>query len=232
MFLDVKNVSKSYGDSNANLVLKDVNLTVGKGEICVIMGSSGSGKSTLLNLIGGLDTVDEGQIIIDGQEITGLTGDGLLEYRRSSLGFIFQFYNLIPNLTVSENVDVCRYLSETPLDKDELLKIVGLDKKKDQYPNTLSGGEQQRCAIVRALVKNPLLLLCDEPTGALDSKTALDILCQLERINKEYGTTILMVTHNEAISPMAHHIIRIQDGKIKEDYVNERKVRAKELRNI
>ena len=172
MYLQVKDMKKSYGEGGSYIqVLKGISTGVEKGEMCVIEGTSGSGKSTFLNCIGGLDILDSGSIMVDGMEIVVMKADKLSDYRRDNLGFIFQFYNLIPNLTIRENIQVCEYLSENPLDMDELLDVLGLTEHQNKFPSQLSGGQQQRCAIARALVKNPKLLLCDEPTGALDSKT-------------------------------------------------------------
>ena len=233
MYLEVKELKKSYGkDSSYIQVLKGVSTGVEKGQICVIQGSSGGGKSTLLNCIGGLDIMDSGSVKIEGKEISGLKPSALADYRRDYLGFIFQFYNLVPNLTVKENIQVCRYLSKDPMDMDEILDILGLTEHKDKFPSQLSGGQQQRCAIARALVKNPKLLLCDEPTGALDSKTSKDILILLEEVNKKYGTTMLIVTHNNAIKNMAHKFIFLKDGNIVEDYVNENRISAAMLEDL
>ena len=185
-----------------------------EGKICVILGASGSGKSTLLHLIGALETADSGKIRIGGQEITKMTEEELSDYRKDFLGFVFQFYNLVPDLTVRENIEVCRYLTKQPLDLEKLLKTLGLSEHRDKFPAQLSGGQQQRCSLARALVKNPRLLLCDEPTGALDSKTAGEILTLLEQINQKYKTTIFMVTHNEEIRKMAHKTIYLKDGMI------------------
>ncbi|EDU37610.1 ABC transporter ATP-binding protein [Clostridium sp. CTA-6] len=197
--------------------------------MCVILGPSGSGKSTLLNTIGGLDGVDEGQIVVDGLDISKLKSKELSLYRRNYLGFIFQFYNLVPNLTLRENIQVCEYLPKESLDLDELLEVLGIKEHKNKFPSQLSGGQQQRCAIARALIKNPKLLLCDEPTGALDYKTSKEILILLEEINKKYGTTILIVTHNTVIKDMVHKVIKIKDGQISNEYVNENLIPAIEL---
>ena len=190
------------------------------------------GKSTLLNCIGGLDTIDSGSVVVDGKEIADLRGDALSDYRRESLGFIFQFYNLVPNLTVRENIQVCEYLTQDPLDMGELLETLGLTEHQNKFPAQLSGGQQQRCAIARALIKNPKLLLCDEPTGALDSKTSRDILILLEQINAKYGTTMLIVTHNNSIKNMVHKVIRIKDGQISREYDNEVRVPAAQLEDL
>lgn len=230
MYVRVKDIEKSYGSGGSYArVLDGVSLTLKQGQMCVILGPSGSGKSTLLNVIGGLDTVDAGQIIIGGHEITGLKPAALSEYRRRTLGFVFQFYNLIPNLTVRENIEVCRYLSENPLETEELIHVLGLSEHKNKFPSQLSGGQQQRCAIARALVKNPKLLLCDEPTGALDSKTAREILKLLELVNGKYKTTMLLVTHNDVIKDMVHKVIRLRDGQIVKKYENQERVPAAEL---
>lgn len=186
----------------------------------------------MLNCIGGLDMMDSGSVKVDGNEIAGLNADELSEYRRANLGFIFQFYNLVPNLTVKENIEICQYLTEDPLDMEELLDTLGLTEHQDKFPAQLSGGQQQRCAIARALIKNPKLLLCDEPTGALDSKTSKDILILLEKINQQYGTTMLIVTHNNAIRNMVHKVIIIKDGQISEEYENETRVLAKSLEDL
>lgn len=233
MYLEVKEVKKSYGkDESYTQVLKGISTGVGKGQICAICGASGSGKSTLLNCIGGLDQVDSGSVKVDGQEISGLKPAQLADYRRDKLGFIFQFYNLVPNLTVRENIQVCEYLSKQPLDRGELLETLGLSRHQNKFPSQLSGGQQQRCAIARALIKNPGLLLCDEPTGALDSETAKDILILLEKINQKYGTTMLIVTHNQAIKNMVHKVILMKDGQIKNEYENHTRVPASELEDL
>lgn len=233
MYLEVKDLKKSYGEGGSYMqVLKGITTGVEQGSMCVIQGTSGSGKSTLLNCIGGLDTVDTGSILIDGKEIVGLKSEALSDYRRDNLGFIFQFYNLVPNLTVKENIQVCEYLSDQPLNMEELLEILGLTEHQNKFPSQLSGGQQQRCAIARALIKNPKLLLCDEPTGALDSKTSRDILILLEEINKKYGTTMLIVTHNNAIKNMVDQVIHIKDGEVRRDYRNEAKVPAAELEDL
>ena len=233
MYLEVKNIKKSYGENGSYMeVIKGISTSIEKGQICAILGPSGSGKSTFLNLIGGLDEIDFGSIKVDNKELFGLKQNELSEYRRENLGFVFQFYNLVPNLTVRENIEVCQYLSQNPLDINELLNTIGLKEHENKFPAQLSGGQQQRCAIARALIKNPKLLLCDEPTGALDSKTSKDILILIEEINKKFNTTILMVTHNGSIKNMAHKIIQIKDGKITKDYTNENRVEAKDLEDL
>ena len=225
MYLEVKNIKKSYGENGSYMeVIKGISTSIEKGQICAILGPSGSGKSTFLNLIGGLDEIDFGSIKVDNKELFGLKQNELSEYRRENLGFVFQFYNLVPNLTVRENIEVCQYLSQNPLDINELLNTIGLKEHENKFPAQLSGGQQQRCAIARALIKNPKLLLCDEPTGALDSKTSKEILILIEKINKKFDTTILIVTHND--------IIQIKDGKITKDYTNENRVEAKSLEEL
>lgn len=233
MYLEVSEVKKSYGEGGSFVqVLKGISTGVEKGQMCVIQGTSGSGKSTLLNCIGGLDNMDSGSIKVDGTEIFGMTSDQLADYRRDNLGFIFQFYNLVPNLTVRENIQVCEYLTDDPLPMDDLIETLGLTEHQNKFPSQLSGGQQQRCAIARALVKNPKLLLCDEPTGALDSKTSIDILVLLEEINAKYGTTMLIVTHNNSIKNMVHKVIFIKDGLISKEYENEVRVPASELEDL
>ncbi len=233
MYLEIKDVKKSYGQDGSYVqVLKGVNTGLEKGQMCVIQGTSGSGKSTLLNCIGGLDVMDSGSIKVDGMEVFGLKGDALANYRRDNLGFIFQFYNLVPNLTVKENIQVCEYLTNAPLNIDDLMDTLGLTEHQNKMPSQLSGGQQQRCAIARALVKNPKLLLCDEPTGALDSNTSRDILVLLEEINKKYGTTMLIVTHNNSIKNMVHKVIFLKDGLVKKEYFNETRIPASELEDL
>lgn len=233
MYLEINGLKKSYGkDSSYVEVLRGVSASVGRGQMCAIQGASGSGKSTLLNCIGGLETIDSGSVKVDGREISGLKPKELSEYRRDNLGFIFQFYNLVPNLTVQENIEVCAYISQAPADIDELIELLGLSGHRSKFPSQLSGGQQQRCAIARALVKNPRLLLCDEPTGALDSKTSRDILILLEKINEKYGTTMLIVTHNNAIKNMMHKVLVVKDGLIISDYENKIRVPAAELEEL
>lgn len=233
MYLNIKDLKKSYGEGGSYIqVLKGVSADIEKGTMCVIQGTSGSGKSTLLNCIGGLDMVDSGSVMVDGKEIAGLKPEALVDYRRENLGFIFQFYNLVPNLTVRENIQVCEYLTKEPLNLEELLETLGLTEHQNKFPSQLSGGQQQRCAIARALIKNPKLLLCDEPTGALDSKTSRDILILLEKINAKYGTTMLIVTHNNSIKNMVDQVIMVKDGLIKKNYKNETKIPAAELEDL
>ena len=230
MFVRIRNLQKSYGSgSSRTQVLKHVDLDIEKGKICTILGPSGSGKSTLLNAIGGMDTVDQGQILIEGMDISAMKYAQLTEYRRTYIGYIFQFYNLIPDLTVKENMETTKYLGTDTMDVKELLDILGLREHQFKFPSELSGGQQQRCAIGRALVKKPSLLLCDEPTGALDSKTSQDILELLERLNKEFGMTMILVTHNADIAGMSDQIVEIRDGEIVRNQENPNKLTAKEV---
>ncbi len=230
MFLELKNINKSYGNkSNRIQVLKDINLSLDKGDFCVLLGPSGSGKSTLLNIIGGIDRSDSGEIIIDNEAMTAMSDRQLTAYRRRHLGYIFQSYNLIPNLTVRENIEVGAYLGRHPLSVDEMLSVLGLKDHERKLPNQLSGGQQQRTAIGRAIVKNPDILLCDEPTGALDYKTSKDILGLIETVNDHYGCTVIMVTHNDALKNMAHRVISLKDGTIRDNYLNASRMRARDL---
>ena len=227
MFLEIRGIKKSFGtgDSRVN-VLKGLDLDIEKGEFCVLLGPSGSGKSTLLNIIGGIDGADEGSITIEGERLEDMTEKKLSLYRRKHLGYIFQMYNLIPNLTVRENIEVGAYLSDHPLDVDELLHTLGLYEHQKKLPNQLSGGQQQRTAIGRAIVKNPDILLCDESTGALDYHTSKEILKLIETVNQRYGNTIIMVTHNDAIKDMADRVVKLRDGMIRKNYRNEVKIPA------
>lgn len=220
-FLRIDNLRKHYGEGEARLeVLQNVSTQLAKGEICTLLGPSGSGKSTFLNLVGGLEPADAGTICVGETELTSLPDRELVEYRRRELGFVFQFYNLVGDLTVQENIEVCEYLSANPLPMEPLLKSLGLWEHRKKFPHQISGGQQQRCAIGRALVKNPSLLLCDEPTGALDYNTSKEILALMEQVNQEYGCTIVIVTHNDAIKHMAHRILRLRDGQLVEDSLN------------
>ena len=229
-FLEVCGLKKSFGSGDTKQdVLKGLDFTVAKGEFCVLLGPSGSGKSTLLNILGGIDSADSGEIYIDGDKLADMNEKSLTKYRRKHLGYVFQMYNLIPNLNVKENIETGAYLSDAPLDIDELLKILGLYEHRHKLPNQLSGGQQQRVSIGRAIVKNPDILLCDEPTGALDYNTSKEILKLIEEVNVKYGNTIIMVTHNEAIKEMADHVIKLRDGKIRRDIVNTEKIAAADL---
>lgn len=230
MFIIVKKLKKSYSaGENKSEILKVVSLELEKGQIGVILGPSGSGKSTLMNIIGGVDHADSGSIHVDGLEITALDDDKLTDYRRDSVGFIFQFYNLIPNLTVTENIEVVSNISKAPLNIDTVLKAVGLEVKRRSFPRELSGGEQQRVAIARAIVKNPKLLLCDEPTGALDYETSRDVLSLLQKVNREFGTSILMITHNTAIGDMANVVYKLRSGEIVETIRHDETVAAERI---
>lgn len=230
MFLTVKDLKKSYGStSNKVEVLKGINFEVEKGEICVLLGPSGSGKSTLLNIIGEIDDADSGYVSIDSEKTKDMKEKELTRYRRKHLGYVFQMYNLIPNLNVKENIEVGAYLSDSPLDINELLNTLGLYEHRHKLPNQLSGGQQQRTAIGRAIVKNPDILLCDEPTGALDYHTSKEILKLIEDVNKKYGNTVIMVTHNDAIQNMADRVIKLRDGQIRDNIVNNSKVSAADL---
>ena len=229
-YLQVRDLRKHYSEGEARVtVLNDVTTTVNKGEICVLLGPSGSGKSTFLNLVGGLEAADSGSINVGGTELTSLTPKQLGEYRRDKLGFVFQFYNLVPDLTIRENIEVTAHLSANSLPIDDLLRSLGLYEHRAKFPRQVSGGQQQRCAIGRALVKNPGLLLCDEPTGALDYKTGKEILKLIETVNQKYGNTVIMVTHNDAIRLMADRVVRLRDGAIRSNETNTVKVPAQDL---
>ncbi len=230
MFLELNQIKKSFGSGeNRVQVLKGIDLAVEKGEFCVLLGPSGSGKSTLLNILGGIDRADSGDILIDGERMADMNEKALTLYRRRHLGYIFQMYNLIPNLTVRENIEVGAYLSRRPLDVDELLHLLGLWDHRGKLPNQLSGGQQQRTSIGRAIVKNSDILLCDEPTGALDYKTSKEILKLIETVNQKYGNTVIMVTHNDAIRLMADRVVRLRDGAIRSNETNAVKVPAQDL---
>ncbi len=230
MFLEIRGIHKSYGQNDNRIeVLKDINLDVEKGEFVVLLGPSGSGKSTLLNILGGIDSADEGTISIEGEYMNTMNSKKISLYRRNHLGYIFQQYNLIPNLTVRENIEVGAYLSKKSLDIDSLIETLGLSDHQDKLPNQLSGGQQQRTSIGRAIIKNPDILLCDEPTGALDYATSKEILKLIETVNQKYGNTIIMVTHNAAIQYMADKVVKLRDGKIRSVITNSSKVEAEDL---
>lgn len=230
MFLQINGIKKHFGEGESRVdVLKGIDLELEKGEICVLLGPSGSGKSTLLNIIGGIDDADSGYISINGEKTVDMNEKALTGYRRKHLGYIFQMYNLIPNLNIKENIEVGAYLSDNPLDIDDILKTLGLYEHRHKLPNQLSGGQQQRTAIGRAIVKNPDILLCDEPTGALDFNTSKDILKLIEDVNKKYGNTVIMVTHNDAIKNMADRVVKLRDGVIRRNYLNEEKISAMDL---
>ena len=230
MFLELKQIKKSFGTGQSRVqVLKGIDLTLEKGEFCVMLGPSGSGKSTLLNIIGGIDQADGGEILIGGDRMADMDEKQLTLYRRRHLGYIFQMYNLIPNLTVRENIEVGAYLGTDPLPVEELLDTLGLTEHQNKLPNQLSGGQQQRTAIGRAIVKNPDILLCDEPTGALDYNTSKEILKLIETVNQKYGNTVILVTHNDALKDMATRVVKLRDGGIRKNYLNETRILAQDL---
>lgn len=230
MFLEIHDLKKSFGEKESKIdVLKGLSFAIERGEMCVLLGPSGCGKSTLLNIIGGIDTPSSGYISIEGDKMGDMSEKELTRYRRKHLGYVFQMYNLIPNLNIKENVEVGKYLSDNPLDTDELLKTLGLYEHRHKLPNQLSGGQQQRASIGRAIIKNPDILLCDEPTGALDYATSKEILKLISEVNQKYGNTIIMVTHNDAIKQMADRVITLRDGMVRKNYMNENKVDAKDL---
>lgn len=230
MFLEVKDLNKGFGDKTNRIeVLKNLSLNVEKGEFCVLLGPSGSGKSTLLNILGGIDYPDSGEVKINGEKMNSLNSKKLTMFRRNHLGYVFQMYNLIPDLTVRENIEVGAYLSKKPLNLDELIETLGLKEHQDKLPSQLSGGQQQRTSIGRAIIKNPDILLCDEPTGALDYNTSKEILKLIEKVNQKYGSTVIMVTHNDAIKYMADRVVKLRDGQILKNYLNDKKVKAEDL---
>lgn len=230
MFITLKNAVKQYGQGEATVyALDDASFELEEGKICVILGPSGSGKSTLLNMLGGLDSLDKGELTVAGRKLTGLSKNKLTQYRKEAVGFVFQFYNLIPDLTVEENIEVVSDIAENPLDIEEVLKALDIEKYRRRFPKELSGGQQQRVAIARAMIKNPKLLLCDELTGALDTKSSKSVLKFVEKMNKQFGTTIIIITHNEAIAQMADRIIWIKDGKTAKSKDNENKILAENL---
>lgn len=229
-FVEINGIKKHFGAGDNKIeVLKGIDLEIGKGEMCVLLGPSGSGKSTLLNIIGAIESADEGTITVNGEKTRLMSEKQLTQYRRKHLGYVFQMYNLIPNLTVRENIELGAYLSDNPLDIDELMATLGIIDQADKLPSQLSGGQQQRTSIGRAIVKNPDILLCDEPTGALDYNTSKEILKLLEDVNQKYGNTVIMVTHNDAIKNMADRVFTLRDGEIRKNYINENKISAKDL---
>ena len=228
--IEVSNLRKSYGQGDSRVdVLKGIDCQIKRGSICTLLGPSGSGKSTFLNILGGIESFEEGSLIVDGLELKNLSKKDLLQYRRDKLGFVFQFYNLVSNLTLKENIEVGAYLGKDPLDIDDLMEKLGLVEHQGKFPNQLSGGQQQRTAIARALSKGPTILLCDEPTGALDYTTAKDVLRMIQKINKEYKSTIIIATHNTAIASMSHEVLSLHDGTIMEHKINDSIVDASEL---
>lgn len=228
--INVTDLKKSYTTGLViTEVLKGIGVKLKAGEIGVILGPSGSGKTTLMNIIGGIDRADNGEVIVDGIRVSSLSDAELTDYRREHMGFVFQFYNLVPNLTVAENIDVVANISKSALNIDEVLTAVEMQDKKDRFPRELSGGEQQRVSIARAVVKNPKILLCDEPTGALDYETSRNILRLLQQVNKQYGTTILMVTHNTAIGALANRVLKLRGGEIAEEIINQTTLSAERI---
>ena len=229
-YISFENVTKEYRMGSVSVLAADqVSFEIEKGELCVVLGPSGAGKTTVLNLLGGMDKVTGGRIMVDGKEITQLSGKELTEYRRTDVGFVFQFYNLMPNLTALENVELARQVCKDALDPVQVLKQVGLEERMQNFPAQLSGGEQQRVSIARALCKNPALLLCDEPTGALDSKTGLQVLALLKEVSQRYGTTVAIITHNAAIAPLANRVIRMKSGRIDSVELNEHPASVEEI---
>ena len=229
-YITFENVIKSYGSGNAQInALDGVDFEINKGEFCILLGSSGAGKTTLLNMLGGMDTITSGRIEFDGKDVSKLSKRELAEYRRHDVGFVFQFYNLIPNLTALENVEIAAQLCKNPIPAAEALRMVGLSERANNFPAQLSGGEQQRVAIARALAKNPRLLLCDEPTGALDYVTGKAVLKLLYDLSREHGTTVIIITHNQAIAPMADRIIKIKSGKIRSNEINKNVIPIDEI---
>ncbi len=230
MYISLENVTKKYGkDQAAVYALNRANLQVPEGAVCVILGPSGSGKSTMLNILGGLSTPDSGTLTVGGQQVSRLSAKGLTEYRRKAVGFVFQFYNLIGDLTVAENIEVASDVATNPLPLEDLLQALEIGEYRHRFPKELSGGQQQRVAIARAMIKNPRLLLCDELTGALDTKSSRAVLSCVERINREFGTTVIIITHNEAIAGMADLIVRLRDGQVVSCRENSEKISADQL---
>lgn len=230
MFIELKNAVKTYGKGDTKVnALNGLSFQLEEGKICVILGPSGSGKSTLLNILGGLDYLDEGVLKVDGKTVTSLTKNQLTDYRKDDIGFVFQFYNLIPDLTAEENIEVVSDIAERPLDLEELLDSLEITHLRKRFPAELSGGQQQRVAIARAMIKRPKLLLCDELTGALDTHSSRAVLEVIEKVNAAYGTTIAIVTHNEAFAAMADCVVRIKDGEVDEFIENQTRVPAKDL---
>ncbi len=220
-FVEFHNVEKVYGSGDVSVrALHDVSLNIEKGEICVIVGQSGAGKTTLLNILGGMDTLTDGKVLLDGKDISHYSEKQLASYRRYEIGFVFQFYNLIPNLTALENIEIASQLTRDSMDSAEVMELVGLSGRVDNFPAQLSGGEQQRVAIARALAKRPKLLLCDEPTGALDYETGKAILKLLQDRSRKDNMTVIIITHNQALTPMADRVIRIKSGTIDSISIN------------
>lgn len=230
MFIEVSNLKKFYKNGEQQTeVLKGIDCEIEKGEICVFLGPSGSGKSTLLNILGGIEVFEEGRVLVNNHDLGSLSAAKMSDYRRTELGFVFQFYNLVPNLTVKENIEVGAFLSRSPLPLEELLDTLGLTEHRNKLPTQLSGGQQQRTGIGRALIKNPSLLICDEPTGALDYQTSIDVLALIQDINRKFGNTMLIATHNNEIAKIAHRSFRLHDGHLVENTRNDNIVDAKSL---
>lgn len=229
-YISFENVKKDYIAGEVTVTaLHDVSFEIEKGEVCVILGESGAGKTTLLNILGGMDTLTEGRVIVDNAEVSAFTNRELTEYRRTDVGFVFQFYNLIPNLTALENVEIAAQLNKNCLKGADVLRDVGLEERMGNFPAQLSGGEQQRVAIARALAKNPKLLLCDEPTGALDYSTGKNILKLLQDTSRSTGMTVIIITHNKALAAMADRVVRVKSGTVLDVSVNEQAVPVEEI---
>lgn len=229
-YIELKDGMKVYGEGeNAVYAMNGMSLQIEKGELCVIMGASGSGKTTLLNVLGGLDSLKSGELVVDKKKVSGMSPKELSAYRRECVSFVFQFYNLIPDLTVVENIRIVSDISKNTLDINEVMKAVDITELKNRFPNELSGGQQQRAAIARAIVKNPSILLCDELTGALDSKTSKEVLKFVQKVNAEFGSTVVIITHNQEIRKMADRIIEVKDGKIIRNYMNENKMNVEDI---
>lgn len=230
MYIELENISKTYGkNETAVRALNHANFSLESGEVCVILGPSGSGKSTLLNLLGGLCTPDSGRLVVGDKIVSRMSKKELTEYRRDYVGFVFQSYNLIPDLTVRENIEVVSDIAASPISADEIMYALDITQYQYRFPRELSGGQQQRTAIARAMIKNPKLLLCDELTGALDTKASKSVLVYIEKMNRRFGTTVIIITHNEAIAAMADVIIRLRDGVIVDKITKNEKIQAENL---
>lgn len=229
-YVEFKNVCKTYKSGDVKVeALKGANFEIGKGEICIIVGQSGAGKTTLLNILGGMDKLTSGDVYLDGTNVSNFSKKQLATYRRQDIGFVFQFYNLIPNLTAIENIEIASMLSKEPLNPEEVLEQVGLKDRRNNFPAQLSGGEQQRVSIARALAKNPKLLLCDEPTGALDYETGKQVLKLLQECSRKRGMTVVIITHNTALTAMADRIIKVKNGSISSVKMNENIVPVEDI---